>query len=161
MVAYPASSARNACRVTTASPGLSLFYSGCAHSTPFDALKKRPRQLAFSRMVLAVHRAQVEKLIAQGIALFLLREDALQRQCEFAQTGRFRPGLRALLANRLREKAAPAARALVQASQQLLAEGAAQRVELAGLHLIARVHTDDLLFRPNLVAPLHFAPISC
>ena len=42
-------------------------------------------------MAFAVHRAEIEKLIAERVALLVLREYALQREREFAQACSFGP----------------------------------------------------------------------
>jgi hypothetical protein len=122
------------------SPQLALI-SGCTHLAPLDALKKRPRQLSLSGMALAVDGAKIEKLIAKSIALLLERKNALQGNGEFAQARSFRPSVFfSLITHSFRKKAAAAARALVEAGQQLFAEGSIQRVQLLGIDLIARVH---------------------
>ena len=38
-----------------------------------------------------MHGAKIEKLIAERVSLLLLRENVLQREGQFAETGRFRP----------------------------------------------------------------------
>jgi len=42
-------------------------------------------------MAFAMHRAQIEKLIAKGVALFVLCKHVLQSEGEFAQAGCFGP----------------------------------------------------------------------
>jgi hypothetical protein len=115
-----------------------------------DALKKGSREFAFSGMAFAVHRAEVEELVAEGVALFLLGEDALQGKGEFAQALGLRPctfrRVAALVVEQFDtgEKTAPAASALIQAGHQLLTEDPRQSFQLAGLSIvfqfIARVH---------------------
>ena len=72
-------------------PRLSRFLSGSADLAALDASEKQARQALLAGMAFAVHRTQVEELIAEGVALFLLSEDVLQREGEFAEAGGFGP----------------------------------------------------------------------
>jgi hypothetical protein len=94
-------------------------------------------------MALAVNRTQIKELVAQRIPLFLLRQNARQRNGKLAQPGRLRPGAGfALIAQERNVRKQPLAStgALVEASHQLFAEGLLQHLQLAGFYLIARIH---------------------
>ena len=80
--------------------GFSRLLGRGAHLAAFDAGKKCARQPRLAGMALAMHRAEIEKLIAERVALFLLSEDALQSERQFAQTRCFRPASVSLFAHR-------------------------------------------------------------
>ena len=86
-----------------------------------------------------MHRAEIEKLIAEGVALFLLGEDVLQCEREFAESGRFRPGAFLLVVRDkfdVGEETAATMRAFFEAGLKLLGEDAAQCVELIGFDCV-------------------------
>ena len=79
-------------------------------------------------MAFAVHRTQVEELIAERIELFLLREDVLERQGKFAKAGGFGPGAIGSVAFNqcnVRKKAAAPMRAFFETRLKLVREDAA------------------------------------
>src|SRR5581483_3415820 len=96
--------------------------------------------------MLAMHRAQIEKLFAQRIAFALLREDRLKRGGELAKLRCLRPRCSFLEINGFGEQAMTAARAFVETREELIAEGVAQRIELSGFYLVAGVHVHCLHF---------------
>src|ERR1035437_1179594 len=83
------------------SPRSALLFRFSAYLAPLDSLQKRPRQLPFAGVALAMYRAQVKKLVAQSIPFFLLRQNRLQRQRQLAQPRRLRPGTVLLLASQM------------------------------------------------------------
>ena len=88
-----------------------------------DAGEKLACQPLFAGMALAMHRTQIEELIAECVALLLLREDVLQGHGEFTKAGRFRPDAIVLLVSgefKIREKTAPTVSALFEAGLQLV-----------------------------------------
>ena len=86
--ARPDASARNACSVTKAFSPLGRR----ANFAAFDARKKCARQARLARIALAVHRAQIEELVAQRVALAILVQNGLQGKGQFAQLRRLGPG---------------------------------------------------------------------
>ena len=93
-------------------------------------------------MALAVHRTQIEELIAERVALLLLREDVLQRESEFSKPGCFGPRTFALFVFNqcnIRKKSAAAVRALFETSLKLVREDVAQCVELCGFDCVVLV----------------------
>src|ERR1035438_953541 len=108
-----------------------------------DPVKKRSRQLSFAGIAFPMDRAQVKKLVAQCILLFLLGKHSLQRQSQFAQPRSLGPGLIVRLAAQMLvagKQPSPATRALFQASKKLLAKSASQHLQLINFHFAARVH---------------------
>jgi hypothetical protein len=92
-------------------PWLPRFLCRSADLAALNASEKQAREARLTGMVLAMHRTQIEKLIAQRIALFLLSEDVLQSECEFAETRRFWPSPFVLVVSgkfEVREEAAAA-----------------------------------------------------
>src|ERR1019366_8717671 len=88
--------------------------------------------------------AEVKELIAQRIALFRLRQYALQSEGQFAQPARLRPGasLRCFAQMRmLGKQAPPSACALLKASGELVAERGSQRLQIFTFHRVFRVHS--------------------
>ncbi len=75
-------------------------------------------------MALSVHRAEIEKLIAERIALLTLSEDLLQRDGQLTKACGFRP-ISVFAAHLLRKETLSPACTLFQARQQLIAEDAA------------------------------------
>jgi hypothetical protein len=113
-------------------PRLARFLGWSAHFATLDAGHEHTRQARLSGVTLPVHGAQVEKLIRECVATFVLREDILQGQREFAETGSFRPAALFLVVFRqfnIREKAAPALRAFFEASEEMIGEYFAEGVE--------------------------------
>ncbi len=124
-------------------PWLPWFFSGSADLAALDAGKKHARQARLAGMALAMHRTQIEELIAECVALLLLREDVLQRESQFAESGSFGPRTFALFVfnqRNIRKKSAPAVRALFETRPQLLREYEAQCVELILFYCVAGVH---------------------
>ena len=98
-------------------------------------------QPALSGMAFTVHRAQVEELVTERVALVLLREKDLQSHGKLAQPSCFRPGfLRFVQVDWLREQAVAAARALIETGQKLFAEDAVEGVDFGRIHGVAWVH---------------------
>ena len=73
-------------------PWLPRLLCGRSNLAALDAGQKQACKARLAGMALAMHRTQIEKLIAKGVALLLLSEDVLQSECEFAETRRFGPG---------------------------------------------------------------------
>jgi hypothetical protein len=138
IVAKPAKSAKNACRITRPA----LPFRLVPDLAPFDPLEKGSRQLPFAGMALSVDRAEIEELVAERIPFFVLGKDALQGKSQFAQSSRFRPGAAFALFQQfdVGKQPPPAAGALIQAGHQLLAKNLRQRIQLTGLRFIAWVH---------------------
>lgn len=94
-------------------------------------------------MALAMHGAEVEELIAECIALFVLCENILQGKGKFAEAGGFGPGtLVLILAGKFEigEKTAATVSALFKTGKELIGESGAQQFELIGSELVARIH---------------------
>src|SRR5512146_412148 len=117
-------------------PRFSLLLGGCAHLAALNSLKKRARQPAFAGVTLAMHRAQVQKFIAQCITMLLLRKYALQCNCQFAKARCLRPRSLFFVAHNLREQALASARALVETREELLTEGACQCIKFVGVDFV-------------------------
>jgi hypothetical protein len=74
-------------------------------------------------VALAVHRAEIEELVAEWVALLILREDVLQCLGKFAKAERFRPLAITLFVFDQRyvgEQAAAASRTFLKAGEQLI-----------------------------------------
>ena len=83
-------------------------------------------------MALAMHRTQIEELVTERIALAILIENGLQRHRKLAQSLCLRPrSLSVFVCQRnIGEEPSSSARAFIEAGQELVGKGAAQRVEL-------------------------------
>jgi hypothetical protein len=124
-------------------PWLPRLLCGRADLAAFDAGEKQARQARLAGMAFAVHRAEIEELIAERVALFMLREDVLEREGEIAETSGFGPGAIVLFVfneRDVREEAATPVRAFFEAGLKLVGEDAAQCVELIGFDCVVGVH---------------------
>ena len=86
-------------------------------------------------MALSMHRTEVEELIRERVAPFVLGKDILQRKREFSQPGGFRPGALALVVFRqfdIGEETTPALCALFETGDELVGERLVQYVKLIG-----------------------------
>ena len=102
---------------------LPRFLGRSSHLTAFDAGKKQARQALLAGMALTMHGAKIEKLIAERVALLLLRENILQREGQFAQTSCLRPTAIALFVPgefEIGKKTATAVSALFKTSLKLV-----------------------------------------
>jgi hypothetical protein len=73
-------------------PWLPRFFSGSTDLAAFDAGEEQAREARLTGMAFPMHRAEIEELIAKGVALFILREDVLERESQFAKARCFGPG---------------------------------------------------------------------
>jgi hypothetical protein len=109
-------------------PQLALLFGRSPHLAALNASEKLTRQLTLAGMILSVHRAEIEKLVAQSISFALLRKNIRQRKREFAQTLRLRPRL-FVIEGGGREQPFAAPCAFVQAGKELIAEGSRQSLQ--------------------------------
>ena len=95
-------------------------------------------------MGFAVHRAEVEELVAEWVALFVLCEDALESLGEFAETSGFGPlAIAGLIFDQrhIREQTETTVSAFLKASEQLVGECLAQGFELFRGWSLVLIHT--------------------
>jgi hypothetical protein len=103
-----------------------------------DATEKCTGETGFARITFTVDSAEIEKLVAEGVLLFLLGEDGLEGEGQLAQAGGLGPGM--FLFELLGKEAAAATGALCQAGQELVTKGLDKRLHLIGFDLVAGVH---------------------
>jgi hypothetical protein len=116
-------------------PRLPRFFRRRTHLAAFDAGKEHARHARLSGMTLAVHGAEVEEFVAEGVALFLLCKQALEGQGKLAQAGGLRPGAIAIEVGRkfeIGEQPAAAMGAFFEAGHELIRENLAEDFELIG-----------------------------
>jgi hypothetical protein len=114
-------------------PRLSLLLRRPAYFAALNTFQECSCQFALAGVALAVHGAKVEELIAECVALLLLRKYALQRDGQFAQANGFGPWLFVFVADGFTEEALASAGTLIETGHQLIAEGTGKRLKIAGL----------------------------